>query len=62
MRNIHAPKMAYVPETSTQISAPNVLHNRNHGVCGGKHEEPYIYTCPFHMPRKEIDPKNTSSL
>ena len=28
----------------------------------GKHEEPYIYTCPFHMPRKEIDPKNISSL
>lgn len=33
----------------------------------GKHEEPYVYTCPFQMPTEEMDPKklclqNISSL
>lgn len=23
----------------------------------GKHEEPYVYTCPFQMPTEEMDPK-----
>ena len=67
MRNIHAPEMAHsnMGICSRDIN-PNLRpkcapQSQSWGMWG-KHEQPYIYSCPFHMPRKEIDPKNISSL